>query len=276
MINHARTLLLNRSGGNQSLKELGEEYIPSNYVSLSLPMWLRVYWEILFGSSPENIYRNYIVDRLLRLIHATDYTGYLTYFDKRITYDPAAIGPFSNVPYEFTWTKRSSSVPSTGYIVSVDRLGDLIADEKTGIMRSSWNVDMENGIATVTNTRTNNRSVADVFSGNNISNRINLPDSSLGCVVRYNTVMRSEWDEDFRIDVMLEPKIDLSEKVIALEQQRVHTFELFGHNAVEPYLTFFGLWRQDILPDKLAGLVLAMIYRMNDIWIKAQNSSVRV
>lgn len=271
MINHARTLLLNRSGRNQSLRELGEEYIPEDFQAASLPVWIRAYWEVLFGSSPENTYRNYVVGRLLRIIHATDYAGYLLYLDRRITYEPDVAGPFARVPYEFIWSRRAGGSANKGVIQSVDRLGDLVADEKTGVMKDSWNVDMDNGEATITNVRTHEQRVVDAFAGEHISKSLPLPNNGMRFTVRYDDVVRASWDVDFRVDVFLEPRMDLSEKIAALEQLRSHTFELFGRSASEPYLTFFGLWQQDVLPDKLTGLLLAMIYRMHDIWAAARS-----
>jgi hypothetical protein len=265
MVNHSRTLLLNRSGGGQSLHALGEEYIPEPFRAVSLPVWLRAYWETLLGTAPDNTYRNFVIDRLLRVVHATDYGGYLLTEDCRITYDPMAAGPFADAAYQLSWTVATGLT----HLQSVDILGTLAADEKVGIMAVNYHLSWSSGVVTVTNLRTQNITERNVYESANLSKDIALPDTDMKLRMFFGSAVSSDWTGTMTLSTLARPVLDLSAKIATCDQLQGHAHTLFGREAVEPYLTLYGLWRQSQLPDRVAGLVLAMICRIHDIWRSA-------
>ena len=60
MINHARTILLNREAlGRPAIGTYGEEYIPPNFKKKVLPGYLTRFHQVLFGSYGDAVYENF-------------------------------------------------------------------------------------------------------------------------------------------------------------------------------------------------------------------------
>ena len=270
MINHARTLLMNRSGGKQSLRSVGEEYIPVEFESLSLPSWLNAYLRVIFGSSPDNSYRNYIVDRFLRIVHATEYEPYLFFHDNRITYKPTAKSDFSELIYDMTWNgisitgfHGSSDLPSIP-IIEVALLGDLVADRVLGRMTYDWLVTVTNGHATVENLATRESKTTDIFRDTRLSKPIKLPGSDLRVTLTFDSNDRVNWAGQVALEAVLRPDCNICETFAQLQGLRDDEIRLFGPNLKEPFITFQNLWRSGkTMPDKLAGLILALVFRLH-------------
>jgi len=87
MINHARTLLLNKSANTYQPGTLGEEYVPP-YSALTLPSYLTLPRKILLGTDPDKVFLNFRMHELLNLIHQTELSEFVYALDPRITYDP--------------------------------------------------------------------------------------------------------------------------------------------------------------------------------------------
>lgn len=259
MINHARTLLINRSGGKQNLADLGEEFIPTDYISLELPVWLRSFWETLFGANPGNIYRNYVADQLLRIIYATDYWPYLLTFDSRITYGPDEPGEFAKTNYNLSWSLSST-------VLDVSRIGEIIADNKTGIMRWSWSLSMLAGVATIKNLQSKEEHTANIARLNEqLSAELPLPGSSVSILLFMNSINSSNWNASGTVDLLAKPSEALPDKLKRAGKLGDHFFKLFGRTGEEPFVTFSNMWTYGSLAEATAGLVLAMIYRTEEI-----------
>lgn len=266
MINHARSLLVNRPGGAQSLKELGEEYIPPSFQGQKLPPWMQSCWNTIFGSNPDNTYLNYRAEQLLRTIAATEYGPYLRYHDTRETYDPLGDSDFAEVNYALT--SSFTSAVTAASIVEVTRRGDLVADETTGTMCPKWNVTVSDGIITVENTRTRESVTKDIFSdGSVLSTPFHLPGSPLDAHIRWSAAdTMTDWNTSGRMSALLRPQKSIADITNELDALHVDTVRLFGSLAKEPYLTFYGLWRQNEMPLRLTGFVLALIFRMHELY----------
>ncbi len=107
MINHLRTLLLNRKAqGGDYAEPMGGEYIPPDYTPVPLSGGLQSVHKLLFGADPDWLYGNYRVQQYLAAIHATELAEYATALDSRITYDvrrpafcdPTAYEPRATIP----------------------------------------------------------------------------------------------------------------------------------------------------------------------------------
>lgn len=87
MINHARTLLLNRSGAQRpGTAYFLEEYVPEDFAPVTLPGALSKAYNVLIGNRADNAFANYRVWSLMRMLHATELASYVTALDPRVTY----------------------------------------------------------------------------------------------------------------------------------------------------------------------------------------------
>lgn len=272
MINHARTLLLNVSGLPAGLSRLGDEFIPREFVAQALPPWVTAYRNLIFGVSPDRVYRNYAVERLLRLVHATDYEPYLYFHDRRITYDARAASSFSALKYGLQW----NSVPLSdfhdfrepdGNIVAVAQIGTLTADVRTGRMAYEWSIDIVDGVATVVELNTRTTQVRDIWANGKLSASLALPETSISVRLTFRETDRAEWNGHISLQAYARPEMDMSSVVPALRGLRRHERSLFGSEAKQPYLTFAGLWMNaKTLPEQITGFVLALTFRMDRLW----------
>lgn len=263
MINHARTLLLNKTGGKQNLRDLGEEYIPEAFVSQSLPPWLNAYHQVVMGSSAENVYSNFQVDRLLRVVHATEYEPYLTLFDSRLTYDPRSAGPFASLQYGYSFVAAANKVTK---IVPTNR---IYADEARGVMRYRWLFTIENQVAAATDMLTGRTTTINLVSPaatSAVSDVITLPGTMFTVRLQVSSPYAvADWDDNVDISLLTRPTKGLNEKIVELDSLRGFERNLFGVDVVEPYYTFFGLWRTSkTIAERLTGILLALVFRLNE------------
>lgn len=272
MINHARTLLLNVSGSPPSPGRLGDEFIPREFVAQALPPWATAYRSLLFGASPDRVYRNYVAERLLRVVHATDYEPYLYFHDKRVTYDARAASSFSTLKYGLRW----NGVPlfdfhdfrdPDGAVVAVAQIGALTADPRKGRMAYEWSVNVVDGVATIIELNTRVTRVQDIWAIGKLSAPLELPETSASVRLTFREEDRAKWNGQVSLQAYVRPNTDISDVVPALRGLRQHERALFGTEAKQPYLTFAGLWTNaKTLPDQIAGFVLAFVFRMDRLW----------
>jgi hypothetical protein len=85
VINHVRTLLLNRDGEGNSPGP-GEEYTPPAYREVELPPELQKVRDVLFGASPDRRMLLYRLRQFMALLHSTPLSPFVTMDDPRITY----------------------------------------------------------------------------------------------------------------------------------------------------------------------------------------------
>jgi hypothetical protein len=88
MINHIRTLLLNRPREiDQDLP--GEEYVPGDFKEVTgLPDAVRKARRILFGSKPDRYMLNYRLRQIMAALHSTELAEHVLDADSRVTYWP--------------------------------------------------------------------------------------------------------------------------------------------------------------------------------------------
>lgn len=94
MINHIRTLLLNQHPDTAGPTDIGYEYVPAAFKPVALPTALETVHKILFGSRPDNYFRNFRVREMLGYIHQTELDVFARKFDNRVTYWPQTQNPF--------------------------------------------------------------------------------------------------------------------------------------------------------------------------------------
>ncbi len=263
MINHARTLLMNRPGRNQSLVELGEEFIPDSFLAQKLPPWLQNAWAVLFGNDPDNTYRSYVADQLLRCVHATDYETYLLLHDRRITYDPKVINDLATLRYGLLGESNSAQYQNAFAI------GEIEPNEIQGRIREVFSFGFSGATLTLTNHRTQQAKVADVdrTPASTTTKPLALPGmEEVSVTFELSTSTSGSWDSVGTVTVIARPRKSLVDKVVEIDNLPDFTRRLFGTKSAQPYRTFYNLWlQQACFPERLAGLVLAMVFRLNDI-----------
>ena len=122
MINHARTLLLNKPRSRMHYSDYGYEYVPASFRPVSLPSTLGTLRQILFGANPDNYFLNFRVNELMSYIHATELAEYVYRLDPRVTYWPR-----SGRPYFEPAGKRVSITQIYGQPQRLNVAGELYA-----------------------------------------------------------------------------------------------------------------------------------------------------
>jgi hypothetical protein len=251
VINHFRTLLLNRSGSSKGfVNRLGEEFIPPEFRALNLPNYLAKPRQILFGNQPDWLFGNYRIRQLLAIVHATSLAEYVTAFDNRITYDVANPDMFENV---FATTTKGDGIRFAGRPGEPDGIGQslrrwtisVVDDDTVRITQVLPSPRVDNIGFTLTN---------------GWSNLIKLGGDDF--YFSFNPSLGDSWVVEQR----LRPQRSLGELVANLEGATAPYWnEVFGigtlHGEEEPWKTFNNLWHDHPeLPYRLGGFLLALVY----------------
>ena len=311
MINHARTLLVNRppvradyvDGGYD-----GYEYIAPNFKPVTLPSRLLTLRKMLFGSNPDGLFVGLRARELMSYIHQTELAEYVYALDSRVTYWP-------EMKEASAADKQLISIAQTyGSPRRVIPVGELSAIVSTGISYKSYSVVLgaENAETTsafvrikmletpytITSTLVTLPTIPIIpLPQNNISIKIaetnvNLTASYLltesndtliietfgaagtplvlegfgGMAMSASVTPLAHW----QISTRAKPPAAITTLLPSLEILGESVFlELFGVKPAEPYATFKNLWFDHPLPMyRLAGLVLALIYRTEEIRAK--------
>lgn len=128
MINHARTLILNRSDKNRpSYGVDGEEFIPEEYKQLATPAEIKKIRDSMLGTAGDPLYENYILYILMHVLHSVDVSrDYILGLDPRYTYDSRGKNPVSIID-------SVAVLPRAENDMSIRVIGLADADEQLGI-----------------------------------------------------------------------------------------------------------------------------------------------
>lgn len=255
MINHARTLLLNRKPDNIAYGgQPGDEYLPTDYVTVkNLPTYLQSLRDMLLGPNPDRIFGNYRARQYMALLHATELVEFVTDLDPRITYDPDNDDLFSDAVFGVTTSSDSIFVS-----------GELGAPDLFGRCLHEWDVHILTG-STLEVTRQTpplQHLVQEYTFTDSLSNQMILPGSNAKFRIREGVGTR------WTVRGVARPQRDLGEILSELDSAGApYMNQLFGVGtplaATEPFKTFRNLWFQHPeLAYRLGGLLLAVIYRM--------------
>lgn len=129
MINHTRTLLINRL----YTADAGSIYRPSEYTVRTSAKAIEPIRQILFGFDPDNLFVEYRAYQYMKLLHSSPLARFILDADTRLTYDYADGKQFEGV-----------------FGVTVDTMLDNVhvsgidsADTKTGVSTKTWTVGVE-------------------------------------------------------------------------------------------------------------------------------------
>ncbi len=250
MFNHARTLLMNLSSSKALRSVPGYELIPTDFSPLELSGALLSVRRRLFGSNPDQLMINFRTYQILSLLHSLPIADHLTALDPRLTYKLAG---------------RPTLYDAFG--VAVSNIGDSTANlviTDNGIDRSDISgVTTRNWVLTLSGTTTNYGAL--VFT-DGISAPITLPGSNLTFQLNPNLGGTGKWT----IAQTVRPVRTLAEIIPTtggIDGATLSTLFQPTASIAEPYKTFLNLWEDH--PEtvyKLAGFLLAYIYRLNEIY----------
>lgn len=313
MINHARTLLLNKHPSRADYIDSGYEgyeYIPKEYVPVRLPTYLQSIQKILIGANSDGLFAGLRAHELLSYIHQTELESYLYKFDTRVTYWPnikeklydlsrrkiLVTQTYGSPRRLFVTGDLDATIASgTAYRSYVVALGKETIDDDTlsvyvrrleppktalltpydnenspTIMLPQSRVTVKVSEGVLRNvfdniaTEVSNNVVIEMFD--QIGSGKLLLETPLNFNVTELQTILAQW----YIILRSNPTPAILDVISALESLGETTFlELFGLAEREPYVTFKNLWLDHPLPAyRLAGLVLAVIYRTEELRAK--------
>lgn len=86
MVNHLRTLLINRAAASLAFGP-GYQHVPADFVSVRETDAVQQARRHLFGASPDSLMLHYRVQQLLRVLETSRFADHITLYDNRLTTD---------------------------------------------------------------------------------------------------------------------------------------------------------------------------------------------
>jgi hypothetical protein len=258
MINHARTLLLNREPDNVPYGgQPGDEFLPTNFVTVkSLPTYLRSLRSILLGSDPDRVFGNYRVRQYLALLHMTELVEFVTDLDPRITYLTDNDDLFAERTFRISASKDSIFIN-----------GELGPPDATGRSLHEWDIRIltSSTLAVTRHTKPKQHDVQNYSFTDGLSNLLDL----IGSTATFR--IADNGDTTWAVRGLARPQKDLGQILYELDHSgAAYMNQLFGvgtpSGAAEPFKTFRNLWvDHPELAYRLGGVLLAVIYRMEEL-----------
>lgn len=254
MINHTRTLLLNRDSNKVSATEFGGEHVSASYRAVRLPATLQRVRRALFGTAPDTAGLNYRLRQFAPILHTAEIVDYTLAPDERITYDP-----FDERLFLETHTPQVTQLRGQTRVSFVIEDGALRS--QTGRLSHSWRcvsaLSAEDGPDTVE---------MPAAWGGGLSEPTLLPDSG-GVSVRLGGSSMAATDA-FQVTLIKRPAVDLAllpNQVQAILNEEV-SHVLFGAAPAGAFATFREWWEDsEQLHFRLAGILLALAARTDNI-----------
>jgi hypothetical protein len=249
---------MNIKGSSQIFANVpGDELIPVDYHKLNLPTYLDVFRARFFGAMPDRAMLNYRVAQLLTMIESTELQSHILALDPRITYPSYE----TQLAVDATFQPRINQYEgsSSNHITVI---GKAISPDSSGLAGYDYRVILDGTSIHIERLNTPFQSKTELIElTDNLSQVVSLPLS--GYKVRVNSLGPAAWT----LRGYLRPMVSLSSIEQGLRSVgEPYLLQLFGVSNEEPYLTFRNCWKEH--PEfayRLGGLVLAMIYRTEEI-----------
>lgn len=135
MVNHLRTLLLNRLPTELAYPDYYlEEYEPPDFAPVTLPSSYRRAYAILFGTTGDRALGNYRVRQYLAALNSGALREFITTWDNRVTHDH----PVTDFPQpSATWRPGASAWP----VAAWNLLGDYAQADDEQLVRT-WDLTL--------------------------------------------------------------------------------------------------------------------------------------
>jgi hypothetical protein len=255
LINHVRTLLLNRPAS--AATPFGE-YVPPDFATVAVPGAVQRARNFLFGANPDAMMLDYRLRQYMAMLHATELVEFVVAQDQRITYIPGGrdMADFSPAPVV---------APVVGGQVLF--LGGTRPMAPDGRMTYAWQVQVP--VASVPAAAVAQRSPAyntvdyPIAYTGGLSSEFPLTGSPL--VASFHSagiVDGTTWN----VGCLALPARDPGQVAADLDALGANVVPfLFGAAAEEPWLTWQNLWNSNQpLAYRLGAVLLAVAARTDE------------
>lgn len=259
MINHVRTLLMNRTREGYPPDYPGEEYIQSDFIPKKLRLELQLAHRQLFGIDPDRLFLNYRVRQLLAIMHSTELEEFIYDFDPRVTYMPLVDDESMFDEVFVTTVKQVTGSGNTLYVS-----GEHVTEPGDNRLQQTWDVIVAEDTIRVDKRSLPTDSVLHPASYNGgLSNLIPLVGSGLSVRIK-EAPIATRWT----IDSAAQPVDDVGQVLSRLEL----SFGgdglqlLFPAATQEPLTTLKNIWNKHYLSAyRYTALLLAMVYQIDEM-----------
>lgn len=247
MINHLRTLLINRPA-TQLRFQPGYEYVDPLYIERTLSDAARRYRDAVFGVRPDAVMLHYRVQQLLRTLETSRLADYIALYDSRRT----------------DWTDRvwGSSVFGQQVLQRLDGENDPIisgtleSPDVYGVCRVDFDITFTTPdtlrIVRLTDPRSDQ--IQTVSVSQQLTEPKQLPGTNLS--VQCPAAENGQW----LIRTVARPSSSLQtllDRMSGISHEA--TLELFGNTTQEPNRSWWTVWREsESTIDRLAAVTLAL------------------
>lgn len=259
MINHVRTLLMNRTREGYPQDYPGEEYIQPDFIPKKLRLELQLIHRQLFGVAPDRLFLNYRVRQLLTIMHSTELVEFIYDFDPRVTYTPL-VDDESLFDEVFVTTVRQ--VAGSGNTLYVS--GEHVTTPGDNRLQQTWDVIVTEDAIRVDKRSLPTDSVLHPANYNGgLSNLIPLVGSGLSVRIK-EAPINTRWT----INSAAQPVDDVGQVLAQLESSISDGgFQLlFPITTQEPLTTLKNIWNRNHLSAyRYTALLLATVYQINEM-----------
>ena len=245
MVNHVRTLLLNKT--REQLDCSWAEYVPADFLPTTLPSHMQAAWTILFGRSPDRWLLNWRANQFMTVLHNSQFASYLLYHDKRLAYDVPVRSLTDELPI-------STVSGAEGRILR----GTPADNPVYGRLSAAFSVTVNLDQVDVRNIGT-----GAVFSLPIVADGAYCRDLPLqGSGVRAAIRMPAVHGRQYLVETVAAPSRTLPQIVSDLEHMSAeYSAAIFARRNRLPYSTFYQLWHDSrAFGLKLAGFLLTWAF----------------
>lgn len=257
MINHIRTLLMNRGRDGYAYGFPGEEFVDPSFVRRKLPQHLLRLHQALFGRDPDRLFLNYRLRQIMTLLHSTELSDGVIAADPRITYLPVIDeSMFSDL-----------FVPDAvqlGHAYPLYLAGTFEANEGLGLAQQVWRVASISPGTVQIEVQRPRVTVYEInyASTGGLTVPLTLPGSNLTVRFRNNVPTGTAW----RVEAVGRPQTDFGQLLArigdALGDGGIS--QLFPPTAAEPIPTYKRIWdTHPYFAYRFSALLLAAAAQIN-------------
>lgn len=250
MINHVRTLLLNRGREGHPLTEYGEEYVSPSFIPRVLNRPMQTVRTMLFGSKPDRLFLNYRMRQIMELMHATPLAEDILADDSRITYLP-----FKDDLFDQAFQPQITHI--AGPDVRVHVTGSHVVNMSSGLSRQLWDIKVTaTGEATIQKRYGHRESLVASFAGDI---GIVLPGSQIRVFLHNAPV-----GYFMQVAAAARPEQDISQVLTSIVGSLGDggLSDIFPMNAPDPVATWHRIWlNHNMAAMRYTALLLSVAYR---------------
>ncbi len=260
MINHIRTLLINRDGRRSpGIDFPGEEFVPPEYRVKTLSTPLLQTYRLWFGADPDSFMLNYRSRQLLTLVHASPLKDHVTAQDPRVTY-----WPFRDRQLGQSQTYRPvvTSLVGGETAAVVGEAGQDV--DVTGRCFNEWQVEVLSSSTVRVMRRSPPQSsiIYDYTVTESLSSQVPLTGSNYRLMLSNPATAQV-----YLVRTYARPAREMGTILATLSAFPEETRRaIFGRETTEPFLTYRQLWNSHFeLPMRLGAYVLAYCRRVEEL-----------